>query len=97
MPELSSSGLAGDVARFLGRESQVRGRDRQQARPESLTRAGADSGAAEARPRAAAEGAGRARKPREEWRALEYMPTGADTCAQAARQHRAERWTARRG
>src|SRR5207237_3449529 len=45
------SGLAGDVARFLGREHQARGRDRPQARLAALTRASADSGAACSRAR----------------------------------------------
>jgi hypothetical protein len=38
--------LAGDVARFLGREHQASGRDRPQARLVALTRASVDSGAA---------------------------------------------------
>jgi len=40
------SGLAGEVARFLGRELQARGRDRPQVRLAALTRASVDSGAA---------------------------------------------------
>ena len=40
------SGLAGDVARFRGREHQARGRDRPQARLAALTRVSVDSGAA---------------------------------------------------
>ncbi len=45
-PACSAGALAGDVARFLGREHQARGRDRPQARLAALTRASVDSGAA---------------------------------------------------
>jgi hypothetical protein len=38
--------LAGNVARFLGREHQASGRDRPQARLVALTRASVDAGAA---------------------------------------------------
>jgi hypothetical protein len=40
---LRGSGLAGDVADFLGREHQARGRDRPQARLAALTKASVDS------------------------------------------------------